>query len=279
MRIMPLIFLLAIVYFLIAVLFYIFQRRLLYFPQKQYASPQQLGLEGVEEVRVRTSHTRRLYAWYAPAPPGRPTILYFHGNGGSLASRAPRLDFFRQHGYGVLLTTYRGYSGSSGWPAEYPIKMDALYFFHWLMARGVLESDIVLYGESLGTGVAVAVALNHHPRAIVLEAPYSSIVDVAAARFPFLPVRPFMKDRYESIRLIGRLQSPLLIVHGERDRIVPAKYARKLFQAARQPKEAAWLHDAGHNNLYSKGAFEIIAGFIERQQPHHLSAGGGPGGQ
>ena len=149
--------------------------------------PDDLGLVGVEEIVVKTKYTKRLLAWYVPASAGRPTILYFHGNGGSLASRAGRLDFFRQQGYGVLLTTYRGYSGSSGTPAEFPIKMDALYFYHWLQARGIKEREIMLYGESLGTGVAVATALNHHPGAVILEAPYSSAVDVGAARFPFIP--------------------------------------------------------------------------------------------
>jgi len=263
----PLLLLLLFAWLAAGLVLYIFQRSLLYHPSRQYARPRDLGLEGVKEIIVRTPHTRRLLAWYSPAPPGRPVILYFHGNGGSLASRAPRLEFFRQQGYGVLLTTYRGYSGSSSSPAEMPIKMDALYFFHWLQAQGVKEGDIVIYGESLGTGVAVATAYNHHPRALILEAPYSSITDVAAARFPWLPVRGFLKDRYDSLRLIPRLECPILIIHGEQDKVVPIRLARKLFAAAHQPKEAAWLSDAGHNNLYSRGAFDIIASFIERHAP------------
>ena len=128
------------------------------------------------------------------------------------------------------------------------------------------ESDIVIYGESLGTGVAVATALNHQPGALVLEAPYSSAVDVGVKRFPWLPVRSFMKDRYESIRLIGQITAPVFIVHGELDRVIPIALAKKLFAAARQPKEAVWLRDAGHNDLYSKGAFDPIFRFIERNR-------------
>jgi fermentation-respiration switch protein FrsA (DUF1100 family) len=243
---------------------YVVQRRLLYFPAGDYVSPIDAGLAGIEEVVVKTKYTRRLLAWYAPAPKGRPTILYFHGNGGSLASRAPRLEFYRQQGYGILMTTYRGYSGSSGSAAEFPIKMDALYFFHWLKAKGVQEGDIILYGESLGTAVAVATALNHRPGAVILEAPFSSAADIAAMRFPWLPVRWFMKDRYESDRLIGLLTAPVFIIHGELDKIIPIRFAKKLFAAASQPKEAVWLREAGHNDLYSKGAFDLISGFIER---------------
>jgi len=264
MRIGLLMFLAVAAYVLLALILYIMQRRLMYHPMGGRVSPGSLGLKGVEEIIVKTRYTKRLLAWYVPAQPGRPTFLYFHGNAGSLASRAARLDFYRQQGYGVLLTTYRGFSGSSGHPAEFPIKMDALYFYHWLQARGVKERDIVLYGESLGTGVAVATAFNHHPGAVILEAPYSSIVDVGASRFPFMPVRWFMKDRYDSMALIGQLTAPLFIVHGEQDRVIPVHLARKLFAAANQPKEAVFLRDAAHNDLYSHGAFELIAGFLAR---------------
>ena len=264
MRVGPILMLVALTYVLFALGLYVMQRKMMYFPSAERVRPDDLGLVGVEEIVVKTKYTKRLLAWHVRAEPGRPTILYFHGNGGSLATRAGRLDFFRQQGYGVLLTTYRGYSGSSGLPAEFPIKMDALYFYHWLQARGVKERDIILYGESLGTGVAVATALDHHPGAVILEAPYSSAVDVGAARFPFIPVGWFMKDRYESAALIGQITAPVFIVHGELDNIIPIRLAKKLYDAASQPKEAVWLRDAAHNDLYSKGAFELIARFIER---------------
>ncbi len=264
MRAGPILLFIVGFYVLLAAYLYVMQRRLLYFPTSDYQTPHEAGLEGVEEVVVKTKYTKRLLAWYAPAPQGRPTILYFHGNGGSLATRADRLDFLRQQGYGVLITTYRGYSGSSGSPAEFPIKMDAIYFYHWLQSKGVSESDIVLYGESLGTGVAIATALNHHPGAVILEAPYSAIVDVAASKYWWMPVRWFMKDRFESDKLIGQLSAPVFMVHGELDEVIPIRHAKKLFEAASQPKEAVWLRDADHSNLYSKGAFDLIARFIER---------------
>lgn len=264
MRLGPIIFLFVVAYLLVSIGLYVFQRRLQYFPDTNYISPDDLGLNGIEEITVKTKYTKRLLAWYAPAPVGRPTIIYFHGNGGSLATRAGRIEFLREQGFGVLMTTYRGYSGSSGAPAEFPIKMDALYFYHWLQARGVKEQDIIIYGESLGTGIAVATALNHHPGAVILEAPYSSAVDVGASRYRWLPVRWTMKDRYESEKLISRVTAPVLIVHGELDRVIPIRFAKKLFEAASQPKEAVWLRDAEHNDLYSKGAFDLIARFIER---------------
>ena len=264
MRTGPIILFVVGFYMLLAAYLYVMQRRLLYFPANDFQTPQELGLDGVSEVVVKTKYTRRLLAWYAPAPEGRPTILYFHGNGGSLATRAGRLDFLRQNGYGVLMTTYRGYSGSSGTPSEFPIKMDALYFYHWLQSKGVKERDIVLYGESLGTGIAIATALNHQPGAVILEAPYSSIVDVAASKYWWMPVRLFMKDRYESAELIGQVSVPVFMVHGELDDVIPIRHAKKLFAAASQPKEAVWLRDADHSDLYSKGAFDLISRFIER---------------
>lgn len=254
----------AIGYLLFAGTVYLLQRRLMYFPDAQHLAPTDLGLTGVEEVAVATRDTPRLLAWYAPAPAGRPTILYFHGNGGSLAGRAARLDWFRRHGYGVLLTTYRGYSGSAGTPAEQPIRLDALYFYHWLQAQGIAEDRIVLYGESLGTAVAISTACHHRPAAVVLEAPFTSIADVAATHYWYLPARWFLMDPWRSDQLIGDVTAPVLMLHGERDEVVPIRFARQLFERANQPKEAAWLADAGHHDLYSKGAFELIQRFIER---------------
>jgi fermentation-respiration switch protein FrsA (DUF1100 family) len=251
-------------YLLLAGTLFLLQRRLMYFPVTQRLSPQDLGLAGVEEIEVSTRDTRRLLAWYAAAPEGRPTILYFHGNGGSLATRAARLDYFRRHGYGVLLTTYRGYSGSSDTPAEQPIRLDALYFYHWLQARGVGEDRIVLYGESLGTSVAISTACHHRPAAVILEAPFSSIAEVAAAHYWYVPARWFLMDPWRSDRLIGEVTAPVLMLHGEADEVVPIRFAKKLFERANQPKEAAWLSDAGHHDLYSKGAFELIQRFIDR---------------
>jgi len=264
MRSGPIIFFFVAAYLLVSIALYVFQRRLQYFPTTNYLTPEDVGLSGIEEITVKTKYTKKLLAWYAPAPTGRPTIIYYHGNGGSLATRAGRIEFLREQGYGVLMTTYRGYSGSSGSPAEFPIKMDALYFYHWLQARGVKEHDIVIYGESLGTGVAVATAVNHHPGAVILEAPYSSAVDVGASRFPWLPVRWTMKDRYESEKMINEITAPVFMVHGELDQVIPIRFAKKLFAVASQPKEAVWLRDAEHNDLYSKGAFDLIARFIER---------------
>src|SRR5262249_18322551 len=146
---------------------------------------------------------------------------YFHGNAGNLASRAERVRRFVARGYGVFLLSYRGYGGSTGGPRERAHIADAKLAYRTLRAAGVAARAIILYGESLGSGVAVQVAADDSVGGVVLDAPYTSIVDVAAGAYPFLPVRPFMLDRYETLRFLPRVTAPLLVLHGEDDEVIP----------------------------------------------------------
>jgi hypothetical protein len=191
-----------------------------------------------------------------------PTILYFHGNAGSLASRAERIRRYASTGVGVHMMSYRGYSGSTGSPSEAAILADARLAYQALIRRGIGAADIVLYGESLGSAVAVQLAAEHPVGAVVLDAPFTSMADVAALAYPFLPVRPLLADRYESIRHIPRVRAPVLVLHGAHDSIVPLAMGQALHAAANPPKEIVVFPRGGHSDLDDHGAVETVVRWL-----------------
>jgi fermentation-respiration switch protein FrsA (DUF1100 family) len=248
------------VYLLLAILLFLMQRRLLYRPYSLRISPIRAGLPlRVTENEFNSFDGTKLICWDLPAAPGQPTLLYFHGNGGGLAERRDSFLRCASAGIGLFMMSYRGYSGSTGSPNEKAIIADALTVFDTLQrSRG----PIVLYGESLGSGVAVQVAAQRMPRAVILEAPYTSITDVAQSLYRILPVRPFLLDRFESVKYIGKLRAPLLVIHGDRDGTIPVRLGKSLFEAAPEPKTLAILPGAGHNDLYLHGAWDIVLRFL-----------------
>jgi len=251
------------------------ERRLMYFPDTRRTSPASVGLESVEEKVIRTPDGAEVILWWGKARPGQPTLLYFHGNGGSLAGRAQTIAGFLGRGQGVAMMTYRGYGGSTGRPSERANIADALRAYDALVAWGVKPEDIVLYGESLGSGVAAQVSAKRPSGGLVLDAPYTSIVDVGAAAYPFLPARLLMRDRYETMRVIGQIQAPLLVIHGDEDEVIPVDMGRRVFEAAPELKEIVILRGAGHNNHGDFGSSEAVqdwiarlrAGTIDRRSP------------
>jgi fermentation-respiration switch protein FrsA (DUF1100 family) len=252
------------VYALVALAAYLGQRRLMYFPDRARTLPNQVGLTGVEERVLKTPDGAQVIVWYGKARPGEPTILYFHGNAGSLAARAPRIERFMGEGWGVYMMTYRGYGGGTGSPTEAANVADARLAYGALVLEGVEPASIILYGESLGSGIALRIAAERPVGGVVLDAPYTSIVDVAAQAYPFLPVRWVLADRYESTKYIGQARAPLLILHGERDAVIPVKMGRELFRLANEPKRLATFRDGGHSDLYldGNGALEAIRNWI-----------------
>lgn len=254
-------------YLLVVGAAFAFQRKLMYFPDTARVAPRAVGLAGVEELVLETADGERLIAWFAPARKGRATFLYFHGNGGNVSYRADRIRAFMQRGNGIFMLSYRGYGGSTGSPSERALVADGRLAYDALVARGVPPQQIVLYGESLGAGIAVPVAAEREVAALVLEAPFTSAVDVAARAYWFLPVRALMWDRFEIVELIGKVDAPVLVLHGERDSVVPARLGRALYEAASEPRALALYPQAGHEDLYAHGAWQRIATFLSEHLP------------
>jgi fermentation-respiration switch protein FrsA (DUF1100 family) len=250
------------VYAVIAVAAFVLQRRLMYFPDPERVSPKSFNLAVTERV-IDAPDGARLIAWYAPAAPGQPTILYFHGNGGSLASRSERVRRYVSRGYGVLMLSYRGYSGSTGSPSESANVADAKLAYDALIKDGVEPDDIIVYGESLGSGVAVQVAADREVGGLALDAPYTTIVDVAVLAYPYLPVRPFVFDRYETVKYLPRVKAPLLVLHGEADQVIPVEMGKAVYAAANAPKEIATFPRAGHSDHHLHGSYDVLFRWID----------------
>ena len=252
---------------------YTFQRSMMYLPSTATPSPVASGVPEMTQVDFKTDDGLTLTSWYRPAAGGHLTIVYFHGNAGHIGYRGPKIRPYLEAGYGVLLVSYRGYGGNPGNPTEQGLYQDGRSAMAFLHARGVKPGETVLFGESLGCGVAVQIALEQasdaHPvAAVVLEAPPSSITDVAGHHYFWAPVRWLLKDRFESKAKIAHVNAPVLIVHGENDRVVPIRFGKMLFGAAVDPKRAVWVPGADHNNLDSFGAYERVLEFLKaRPEP------------
>ena len=247
---------------LLAMIVPVLQRHLMYFPDTTYFTPAQAGLHGVAERVLETPDGARVIAWYGKAKPGQPTILYFHGNAGSLETRSERIRKYMARGFGVFMMTYRGFGGSSGEPSESSNVADAILAFNALTGSGVDPLDVIVYGESLGTGVAVQVAEEKRVAGLVLDAPYTSMVDLAALHHPFIPGRWFMTDRYETRRHIAKITAPLLVLHGEEDVVVPVAMGREIFSRAPEPKTLKTFPGAGHDDHYKFGSYDALYAWI-----------------
>ncbi len=241
---------------------YFGQRRLLYFPDRTRTQPADVGLLSVTEHILTAPDGAQIVTWWAKAKPGQPTLLYFHGNGGALAARQPRFERFMGEGWGVYMMSYRSYSGSTGRPTEADNIADAVLAFDWIATQGVTK--IILYGESLGTGVATQVATQRPAIGLILDAPYTSTWEVGETRFPFLPVRRAMWDRYETRRHILNVRVPILILHGKLDAVIPVAMGREVAQIAPEPKTYVEFPRGGHIDLYINGnhALTHVRAFI-----------------
>jgi fermentation-respiration switch protein FrsA (DUF1100 family) len=216
----------------------------------------------------------RLIAWYLPARAGKPTLLYFTGNSGNTACRAGKIATIGSDGYGVFMLNYRRYGGSEGRPTEARITADAVSAYDCLRGQGVAPHDIVAYGESLGTAVATRLTLQRAVKALVLEAPFTSIVEVGKLLWKGFPLGIIMVDQYRTIDRIADVTVPVCILHGGRDEIIPLDQARRVFHKANEPKSMTVVPAAGHNDLFEKGAWEKVETFLESLKPVPVVKGG-----
>ena len=252
-------------YAAIIVALYLGQRSLLYLPDTTRPRFGALAELGFREVTLTTADGLSLLSWYRPPDRAAPVVAYFHGNGGHIGYRTDRMIRFAQHGLGALLLEYRGYGGNPGKPTEAGLYADAEAALDFLRSEGVPANRLVLYGESLGSGVAVHIAAGREVAALILEAPFTRLADVAFYHYPYVPVPLLLHDRFDSLSNIGAVTAPILILHGERDRIVPARFGRALLAAAPEPKEGWFSAQADHGDIAHFGGLDAVFDFIKRR--------------
>jgi len=227
------------------------QRRLIYFPWPDRLPAASSVLTGSQEVVVATEDGIHLGGWFMPAQGGRPApaVLVCNGNGGNRALRAPLAAALSRAGLSVLLFDYRGYGGNPGRPSEDGLAADARAAQAWLAARPEVDAGRIAYfGESLGAAVALRLAVERPPAALILRSPFTSLTDVGRLHYPWLPVKWLLTDRYGSAARVAQLTVPLLVIAGERDQIVPAALSRRLYDAASAPKRFMLVPGADHND-------------------------------
>jgi hypothetical protein len=247
-------------------LIYLAQRSLMYHPEQLRTPPAAAGLFDAEEVALDTADGEKVIAWYVPPKEGKALVLYFPGNAGALRSRADRFRALTDDGLGLVALSYRGYGGSTGSPSEAGLIADA-QAAHAFAAAHAPEERIVVYGESLGTGVAVALAATRRVGGVVLEAPFTSAADIGARIYWYLPVRRLMKDQFRSDQRIGSVTVPLLVLHGARDGVVPIAFGERLFSLAHEPKQFVRFAEGAHHDLDQYGALQAVRQFIAQIAP------------
>jgi fermentation-respiration switch protein FrsA (DUF1100 family) len=242
------------------------QRRLIYFPSGNPGPPADAGLPDAETVAITTHDGLTLGGWFVPAsaPSRGTTVVVCNGNGGNRASRAPLAAQLARHGIASLLFDYRGYGGNPGTPSEKGLASDARAALRYLASRRDVDKDrIVYFGESLGSGVAVGLAIEQPPFALILRSPFTSLVDVGRVHYPFLPVALVLQDRFPSLARIATIERPLLVIATDKDEVGPTAQSERLYDAAAQPKRLVIIEGAGHNDEEMLAGRRVIAAIVE----------------
>ena len=252
----------VLIYFFILISTYVFQRNLLYHPTENNYSGDQI-LVSIEKVKINTQDGIELMSWYHNKNVNNyKTILFLHGNAGSLENRIHKINHFKDMNVNFLLVAWRGFSGNKGTPTEKGLYEDAESAVRWLKSKGVRENNIIVYGESLGTGVATEIAQNKNFAGIILESPFTSMIDAGKDKYPYLPVRLLLKDRYESNKKIKNINSPILIMHGKVDNIVPFHMGKKMYELANEPKYSYFSEYDDHMMEYNEKLLKVLKDFI-----------------
>ena len=253
--------------FIAFVIFGCSQRSFLYFPSKETIDISNYDDTGLNEVELTTSDGLVLKSWFKkPNSQEGYTILIFHGNAGHIGDRVEKFKRFIAAGHGLLFLEYRGYGGNSGKPTEKGLHNDALAALNFLSKQYIFSDKIFLYGESLGCGIAAKLSSENAFAATILEAPYTSIADIAQHHYWYLPAKWLVLDRYDILGIINNIKSPLMVLHGEKDNVINIEFGKKVFDAASEPKEALFVPNAGHNNLFEFNVDEKILRFLEKQK-------------
>lgn len=238
-------------------LVWFFQRKLIYMPDKNRPTRAACQASDMDEVKLETQDGLSLYAWYKAPHRKQTTIVYYHGNGGNLCGRMPLVRQFIDHGYGVLLLSYRGYAGNPGKPSEKGLYQDARAALQFVYER---HSCAVVLGESLGTGVATQMATEFPVNGVILQSPYTSLVAMAKLHYPWLFIEP--SDKFQSDKKIQKVSAPLLVIHGEADNVVPHSQGQSLYALAKTNKKLLSYPGRGHADLWHDELYQKILAFL-----------------
>ncbi len=251
-----------LIYFFILISTYIFQRNLLYHPGENNYFGDDIAVS-VEKVKIKTQDDIELLAWYHNKNINKyKTILFLHGNAGSLENRIHKINHFKEMNINFLLIAWRGFSGNKGKPTEKGLYEDAESAVRWLKSKGIGQNNIIVYGESLGTGVATEIAQNKNFAGIILESPFTSMIDAGKDKYPYLPVRFLLKDKYESNKKIKNINIPILIMHGKVDNLVPFHMGKKMYELANDPKYSYFSDYDDHMMEYNENLLKALKDFI-----------------
>ncbi len=251
-------------YLIVNLFVYFYQRNLLYNPSENNYLNDEINFN-YEEIFIETEKKIRLKSWFISKDLKKfKTVVFFHGNAGNLLNRVHKLNELNKLDINILLTSWRGFSGNKGKPSEKNLYYDAQQIIHWLKAQGLDNKDIILYGESLGTGVATELASKNNFGGVILESPFTSMADTAKIYYPYLPVNLLLRDRYNSKSKINDIKTPILIMHGKMDNIVPQKMGLELFEKANNPKYSYFPEDDDHMMEYNNQLLNKIRQFINK---------------
>lgn len=244
------------------------QDEMLYQPELKKTSPVEVQAEAANIVEVITADAIKLEGWhFEPTDPEKPTIVFFHGNGWSVGRSFEHVRFLIGAGYGLFMAEYRGYAGHKGKVTEEGLYKDARAYINWLSnVRNINPNDMIFYGESLGSAVAIKMASEYQPKGIFVLSAFSSMQDLAWNKYFYLPVPLLLRDKYRNDQVIKDIQSPILFLNGRNDTLVPHKFGQNLYEKANQPKEIVIYDDGTHTNLYDVGGREKILDFLKNLQ-------------
>lgn len=262
---MGILFVLVALYLALVGALYMAQRSMVFVPDRNRPDPVAGGVPDMTVVEVKTQDGLTLRGWFSPPPEDstKPVLVYFHGNAGNIESRGPVARQWIDDGYGVLLSEYRGYGGNPGHPSEEGFYEDARAWLRWLSERGLSDDRWILYGESLGSGVATQMALEYPGvKVLVLQSGYTSLPDVARKTYFFVPVDLLMKDHFENLRKIPQVKAPILILHGARDSTIPVDHAQRLYAAAPDPRKMEIFQDRDHSDIPAASCKAAVEGFL-----------------
>ena len=266
MSVLNIILVILLLYLIVTISVYFFQRKLLYHPSAPPNFNQEttgLGLiHKFDKIKIEVKNNIKLNGWLHIKDVKKKTILFLHGNAGNLDNRIYKLNFLGNLDINFLIISWRGYSLSDGKPTENGLYEDARTAVNFLLNKGILEQDIILYGESLGTGVAVEIGQNKNFAGIILEAPFTSMIELGQRYYPFFPVKILLKDKYENDKKIKNLKSPLLVMHGKKDKIVPFYMGEKIFNMGNDPKFKYFTDMDDHMMNYDEKLINEIDLFI-----------------